>query len=122
MKFKVMYGSIYNENNTDMISNLVMVVDKQCGTLLKYGDAEMSNIKDWYVRTVEKFRDIDEETADNIVMIEFSRYNGVLSIEDICTILNYAVNCSGTSGFIRMLDMDKDSLKSRIEQLRKYGY
>ena len=119
--FKVMYGSIVNEEHTYMINNLVIIVDKSCGCVLKYGDAKMSNIKEWYATAVERFRAIDPDLADNIIMIEFDRYSEVLNIEDICTILNYAVNCHSIE-LMKIFEMDADSLKVRLEQLRNYGY
>ena len=119
--FKVMHGSIVNEQHTFMINNLVIVVDKSCGSLLKYGDAEMSDIKEWYTTAVERFRAIDPDLADNITIIEFDRYRGVLNIEDICTLLNYAVNCHSEK-LMELFEMDENSLKVRLEQLRNYGY
>lgn len=118
---RVLYGSITNEEGTFLIDNMALVVDKSVGTVLKYGDIERSNIKEYYQTAIERFRVIDPEIAGNLVLITFDRYNGALSIEDICTITNYALNCHGT-GFLELFSMPVKQLKERLAKLKEYGY
>lgn len=110
--FKVKYGGIYN-NNGIMIDNMGVIVDKNAG-LIKYGDVR-KGMKECYINMVEKYLKCGfEDVANDLVYIEFDRYDGILSIEEICTLCNYMVMCSGTgSRLYKLLSMDEDDIKKR---------
>ena len=119
--FKVKYGSIYN-NNGIMINNMGVIVDKDAG-LIKYGDVN-KGIKECYTNMVDKYLKCGfEDMANDLVYIEFNRYDSILSIEEICTLCNYMVMCSGTgSRLYKLLSMDEDDIKKEIKKLRDLGY
>ncbi len=121
---EVEYGSIYTKSRDVMIDNLVIIYDKQMGCVLKYGDADRSNIKKYYEHMVKKWRDIGmEEDAENIVMVEFDRYDGILSIEEICTLANYLIMVSALGDkFHRLLNSDEDTIKQEIARLQELGF
>lgn len=120
----VEYGSIYTKSRDLMIDNLVIIYDKQLGCMLKYGDADRSNIKKYYYDMIKKWQDIGmAEDAENIVMVEFDRYEGVLTIEEICTLANYLIMVSALGEkFHKLLNSDENTLKQEIAKLRELGF
>ena len=119
--FKVKNGSIYN-NNGIMIDNMGVIVDKD-GGLIKYGDVS-KGIKECYTNMVDKYLKCGfDDMANDLVYIEFNRYDGILSIEEICTLCNYMIMCSAVgSKLYKLLTMDKDKIKREIKKLSDLGY
>ena len=118
---EVKYGSIYRKDGS-FIDNLAVVIDKE-GGLMKWG--ERDNIKDYYNNAMEKYRAIPglEEFANNQVYLEFDRYEGILSIEEICTFANYMIMCSANgSRIINILTMEESDMKKEIQRLKELGF
>ena len=119
---KVEYGSIYLKDSPVFIDNMCIIVDKDTGSIMKYGDAESSDIKQYYETMCKKYRDAGfSDIADALILIEFDRYNGILSIEEICTIVNYGMNCH-SERCLELFDLEADELHKRIAELQGFGY
>lgn len=118
--FKVKYGSIYKDDI--MYDNIGVIIDKKCG-LLKYGDSN-KGIKEHYENMINKYRKADlSDIADDIILLEFDRYNGILSIEEISVFLNYMVMCSANGeSIIKMTNMSEKELHNRLQELSEFGY
>ena len=119
---KVIYGSITNEEETLLIDNMGIIVDKQVGSILKYGDINTSDILNYYHTMLDKYRAAGlDDIADDLVFISFDRYNGKITIEEICTIVNYGMN-SHSERFLEIYNLEETALHERIKQLQNYGY
>lgn len=122
--FYVEGGSLYDIRHSTMIDNLAVVYDKQLGLSMKYGDAERSDIREYYERAVNKLKDAGlDDDADNAILIEFDRYSGKLSIEEICTVANWilSVSCLGTK-LMDLLGSDEAVIRSKIKELAEAGF
>lgn len=119
-KLKVEYGTIYSYGIG--IDNMAVVIDADCG-LLKFGDAER-NMRSYYNESIEKYKKAGlEDICNNLIYIEFDRYAGVLTIEEICTFVNYMRLCSANGKkILEMFEMDKSELKVRLRELNEMGY
>lgn len=117
---KLMYGSMYRENGS-FIDNIAFVIDKN-GGMLKWGEKEQ--VKKYFDESVKKYKISGLQfMIDDLLYIELDRYEGILSIDEICTLSNYIIDCSGNPSIVtRMFSMDTDSLKTEIERLKELGY
>lgn len=117
---EVVYGSI--SNGQILIENMCILVDIEMGAVIKYGDRDKTDIISYYDKTQEKLRSAGcDEMADNIQLIIFDRYGGSLSIEEICTIVNYGMNAH-SKDFLKLFNMEENVLHDRIKRLQEYGY
>lgn len=120
--FRVEYGSIYRNETGSIIETMAVIIDKSVG-LLKYGDAQRG-LYDYYNEMVEKYKKCGlEDIANDLIYVQFDRYEGVLTIEEICTFANYMVMCSCNGETIyNMLQMTPEKLKEKLKVLEGYGY
>lgn len=119
---KVIYGSITNDDNSFLIDNMGIIVDKSVGSILKYGDVNTSNILSYYQTMITKYKEAGfDDMADDLIFISFDRYNGRISIEEICTIVNYGMNCH-SERFLELFNLEENALHERVKQLQNYGY
>lgn len=119
--FEVKYGTMYNKNGIG-IDNLAVILDKTSG-VFRYGDVStgmktlFNDMVDNYIKA--GFKDM----AQNLIYLEFDRYDGILSIEEICTFANYIIMVSANSEtIIKMLNMSEDDLKKRLKELAELGF
>lgn len=119
--FEVKYGSIYTNSGT-MIDNMTVIIDKDTG-LLKYGEANRGMDK-IFNDMVSKYNKAGlDDIANSLILVKFDRYDGILSIEEVCTFSNYMTMCSGNADIImKMLFMDEKELKEKIKVLAEIGY
>ena len=121
--FNLQYGSLFINNNT-MIDNIGFIYDKECGCILKYGDLNR-NLEQYYLDIQSKYIKAGlKEIADDIVLIKFDRYNGNLSMEEICTFSNYLVMCSANKDIVNnmLFEMTIEELKYKLKELSEIGY
>lgn len=119
---KVLYGSITNEREEFLIDNICIIVDTDTGSIVKYGDRDSSDIIQYYEKMYNKYLEVGlEEAAEALKLISFDRYNGVLSIDEICTIVNYGMNAH-SKVFLELFKMTEEDLHNEIKRLHQYGY
>lgn len=120
--FRVEYGSIYKNDADCIIENMAFIISRD-SSVLKYGDKN-TGLYDYYLDISSKYKECGlEDMANNLFYIEFDRYDGVLTVEEICTFANYIVMCSCNGETIyNMLKMNEAELKSKIKTLAGYGY
>lgn len=118
---KVQYGTIYTENGIG-IDNMAVILDKKAG-LMKYGDSECY-LEKYYEEMIEKYKRVGlEDVAADLLLVKFDRYNGILNIEEICTLVNYMILCSANGEYLmKLLNMDEPTLKTEIQKLKEYEY
>lgn len=119
---EVKCGSIYT-NSGLCIEHIGVVFDKEAGILLKYGDST-NELNDYFIKMVNDFRKQGfGDIADNLILIEFDRYDGILSVDEICTFVNYMVMCSANGEkVLKMLSMKEEDLKKELKKLSEFGY
>jgi len=117
---RVEYGSIYTQYNT-MIDNMTIIFNKDMG-VHKYGEAR--DVEKDYEEIVLKSRKAGlDEWADNFILIKFDRYEGSLTIEEVCTFVNYMIMVSANSDKnLEMLNMETKELKIEIKKLQEIGF
>jgi hypothetical protein len=98
------------------IDNMAVIIDKD-------GDSDEYMDK-YYTDMISKYKKAGlEDICDNLVYIKFDRYDGVLTIEEICTFVNYMLMCSVNGNKImNMLNMSANEIKSEIARLQEIGY
>ena len=119
--FEVKYGTIYTKNGVG-IDNLAVILDKN-SSVLKYGDVS-KGMKSLYEDMVSKYKKVGlHDIAQDLIYLEFDRYNGVLSIDEICTFANYMmlVSANGKT-IVNMLSMSANDLKKRLKELSELGF
>lgn len=119
---EVQYGTIYDKKMTFGIDNMAVIIDKQAG-LMKYGDVDKDMDK-YYTEMISKYKKAGfDDMCDNLVYIKFDRYDGILTIEEICTFVNYMLMVSANGNKImNMLSMSTDEIKSEIARLQNLGF
>lgn len=120
---RVEFGSIYTESGF-MIDQMGVVIDKD-GGLMKYGSlVGERNIRDYYKDTVNRYKACGySDIADNLVLVEFDRYEGVLSMDEVCTFCNYMIQCSANgSKIMKMLHMSEEEIHEKLSELSSFGY
>lgn len=118
---EVKHGSIYKEDSI-IIEELAFILDKEAG-LMKWGEKE--NLDKYYQDMIKKYRSIPglEEFADNQIYIDFSKYNTILTKEEICTLGNYIITVSANGRkIIEILNMNEAQMKEMISKLQELGF
>lgn len=117
---RVECGTIYTEDGIG-IDKMSVILDKTVG-LMKYGDADWIN--EYYSEMVSKYSAAGfEGMTENLMLINFDKYDGLLDIDAICTFVNYMILCSGNSKKImEILSMAEDKILVEIMKLKGLGY
>lgn len=117
----VKYGTIYTRSGMG-IDNLAVILDKNSG-LIKYGDSSRG-MKEIFNDMVSKYKQLGlEDMANDLVLLEFDRYDGILSIDEICTFANYMIMVSANSqNIFKMLSMEEIELKKRLKEFSALGF
>lgn len=117
---RVEFGTIYTQSGRG-IDQIAVILDTDYGSVMKYGDAE--KVQSYYGEMIEKYRKTGfEEEAENYMLITFDRYDGVLSIEEICTLVNYMIQVSANPRLMTILKMPEGELKKEIKKLQEFGF
>lgn len=121
LPLEVKFGTIFNGKTGIAIDNMAIIVDSDAG-MMKYGEYE--TIEKYYQTLVEKFSQAGhQEYVKGLILISFNRYEGILTIDEICTLINYILLSSANGEQItRLMSLDKDALKAEIAKLKNYGY
>ena len=119
-RFKVYCGRLYNHSG-NIIERPSFIYDLN-GGVMKHGEAEQ--IKEYYDTTVKKYSENGfYDIIEDLYYVELDKYNRILSVEEICTLLNYFTLCSANGERVHnILNMDEGSLKKEIEKLSNIGY
>lgn len=117
------FGSIMEKNNEGcMIDNMSIIISKNTGSVVSYGDTDRSDIVDYYQKYIEKIRTVMPEDVDNYVLLSFDRYNNILNIDEICSLTNYFLNHIGAERINELLNADESKLKEIIKHIQDCGF
>ena len=121
-------GSI--TNGVRLYNTIAIIIDTGVGTFQKYGEAV--KIKERYDEMISRFAIIDPSMAQDLTYIEFNvksgdtswddYHNAQLSKDEICTIINYFMNCIGEERMNQILKMDAETLNKELEKLADIGF
>lgn len=104
------------------INNMAIIYDKSCGVVLKYGDTETTDIKEYYETICNMYKEKGyNDMVNSLEMIELDRYSGILDIDEICTLVNWFCNSIGNK-LMETLELSSDGLKVKIKQLQDIGW
>lgn len=111
------------DNSKVHMNNPAIVVDTDTGVVLKMGDSFTSDIKEWYNIAVSAYSEVGSEiTANSLKLISFDRYNDVIDIDGICTMINYMRNSIGCEKMNALLNAEAEALKLEIAKLQTIGF
>lgn len=120
---KVRDGVIVSDIHAGLcIENMAMVVDKSQGVVLKFGDVVHSDIKEWFNKAVELYHKSGLSwMADDMVLVIFDEPSMGLSLEEVCTVVNYGMNCHSPK-FIDLIGLPTTKLKEELVKLHELGF
>ena len=103
-----------------------VIIDRCTGTVIKIGDTELSNIRQYYDTGIASFNRLRKDTGLDIpvdwFLLEFDDKTDVLDMHEICTLLNYMQNTIGEHEMERLLHLKEDELKLEIRKLAEIGF
>lgn len=115
MRNPEMFIQCYNNALFPKYGNIILepvaIIDSETGTLLKYGNKDESLIN--YLNKCN-------QAGIPAKLIEFDQT--LFTTDDICTILNYGINCHGEE-LLKFLSLkDKDIIHKIITKWKTFGY
>lgn len=116
--FTIDTGSIYNRYTNCIIEEPALLMDTDTMTILKVGEAE--NVKRYLNKAYVAYKSVDEDVT-HLQIIVFNKYKN-LSIDQICTILNYLSNHLEPETAKELLGMSESSLISKLNHLYEIGF
>lgn len=93
--------------------NMPAILIDNMGVLHKYGNVEM--VRQSFVIMANKLPDFGFQ------VIEFNQYSN-LSIDDICSIMNYSLNAHCEELYHMLNTSDPKELRDWIDKIQIYGY
>lgn len=111
-------GFIHCTLTNSLVEHPALVVDRDCGCVLKNG--EYSMVKQWFGTAVSAMREIDPKC--NYQLLSFDKFKRVLSTDEICTFINYLRNSLSVERVYELLTMGEDPLKKELSRLSEMGF
>lgn len=111
-------GSIYNRYTNCIIEEPALLMDTDTMTILKAGNAE--NVKRYLNKAYAAYKSVGYDVT-HLQIIVFDKYKN-LSIDQICTILNYLSNHLEPETVKELLGMSESSLISKLNSLYEIGF
>lgn len=118
--FTVEDGMIVGKHVTFYANDLYMIIDVATGIVLKIGDQTTGPLDSYYETLAKSYNAMG--MAEDLKLINFDRYNDVLDIDDICTVLNYFVNSIGSEKMNFLLTRTIPQLKAAVLRLQEIGF
>lgn len=113
-------GSIISRISGKIIEEPSTLLDISTGTVLKHG--ETSNTAKWLEKARRAYRDSGfPENANAMHLITYNKY-GTLSLDQICTMMNFLPNTLGAERVRELLQMEEEKLKSELTYLYTLGW
>lgn len=101
----------------DVVHQLAIIVDKKENVLLKWGDNNNGYISKYYYIMSMQIHDLGyTQMVNDLTLIEFDKLSNMLSLEDICILMNPAIECSGGVG--KILDIVNNVHRGDIEKTK----
>ena len=120
--FEVKNGKVYMNTSKVFYENIGVVLDKKSG-LVKYGEFSQG-LEDWYNAAIKEYSRYNmNNIVEDMFLFRFENYKNLLTIEEVCILLNYIFTVS-TNGdrIFNMLQSGEGKLKLEISKLKKLGF
>lgn len=116
----VEHNAICNRHSNACTNNPAVLIDTECGIVLKSGDKSM--IQNYMHTAASEYLDKKMVSiAQTLTVINFDQYR-TLNIDEICTLMNYMQNSIGPRKMNELLTMSETALKAEIKRLTQYGF
>lgn len=120
--FEVKNGKVYMNTSKVFYENIGVVLDKKSG-LVKYGEFSQG-LEDWYNAAIKEYSRYNmNNIVEDMFLFRFENYKNLLTIEEVCILLNYIFTVS-TNGdrIFNMLQSGEAKLKLEISKLKELGF
>lgn len=137
--WSVLYGSMKNKYSDCLLDEdiaiLVDIEDDGIGTFLKIG--KYDSLNSYYTTMINKYAELGhQELGEGLKLIKFNvKFEGNpelgipdfapdgynLTVDEICTIVNWFANCS-CQNMKQFFELSLDDLKEEIKRLQEIGY
>lgn len=118
--FQTIQGSIIKDNQLYDKPAILIDADPTMHTVLKIGNTEL--VTNYYNTMVAKYTEINcLDLIKNLKLIILDKTK-MLSNDDICTIFNTCMNCTGHKVLNALTSMDYNKLQAEIKTLQSIGY
>lgn len=102
------------------IEHPAIILDTSSGTLLKVGDIKW--VKDYYEKACGRLRIVNKDIADSLALLEFEYLNSNLSIDELCTMINYFNNSVGPDSFKKFFLLTEEETHQKLRSLMEAGF
>ena len=109
---------MYNSNTP--IENPAIVLDVSSGTLLKVGEADW--VREYFESACHRLRAVNKEMADSLAILEFKYSNSNMSVDELCTMINYFNNSIGPELLKRFFLLTEDEMHQKLRGLMEAGF
>lgn len=120
--FEVKDEKVYMTKLNIFYEDIGIVLDRAAG-LIKYGEFS-KGLDDWYNAAVKRYTMFNMEyMVKDMFLFRFENYKNILTIEEICILLNYIFMVSSNGDKIfAALNGDTEYLKLEIARLKELGF
>ena len=102
------------------IDHPAVVLDMELGTLLKFG--ESNYIREYHTVACKELRKVDKDIADSLALFEFEYLNSNLSIDELCTMINYFHNSIGPDLLKKFFLLNEEETHQKLKSLAEVGF
>lgn len=117
--FEEIDGSVYCKLTGTILEHPAILVDLETGTVLKNADEDI--VKAYFGTFCSEILKIEPKSVYNYKVIVFDKYRN-LSVDEICTLMNYMRNSIGPEKMRELLSMRPEHLKEKLNKLVEIGW
>ena len=118
--YTVLDGSLIHENHIINEPAILIDAEPDMKTLLKVGNKDF--VTNYYNTMVAKYTARGWTNITETLTLIILDNTQMLSTDDICTVINAALNCTGHPIIDAMIANDITKLRDEITRLQKVGY
>lgn len=123
---RVEKGYIVSEDNQLKVKEIALVIDDGTGVVHKIGNAEEDIVYDYYLQMYNALADKGyRDEANELSYVEL-KDDGVLTIDSICSLVNYMRNSIGRENMREILtklnENDVEYITQLIDKITGYGF
>lgn len=112
-------GKLYHSASGKIIEHPAIVLDVSSGTLLKVGEVDW--VREYFESACPRLRAFNKEMADSLAILEFKYSNSNMSVDELCTMINYFNNSIGPELLKRFFLLTEDEMHRTLRGLMEAG-
>lgn len=113
-------GKLCHSTSGKIIEHPAIILDTALGTLLKVGDIEW--IRDYYETGCGNLKKISKEMAESITLLDFSNLSSNLTVDELCTMINYFNNSIGPDSLKKFFLLTEEETHQKLRSLMEAGF